>query len=89
MQIFDRVDPQALESRERELWLLALSIFVIFAAGIALLVYPVVFSIPTALTVLSPRETFFGFCAMAILVVSYFVDRQFLISRLRKKDAEQ
>ncbi len=89
MQIFDRVDPQALESRERQLWLLALSIFFIFAVGIALLVYPAVFSVPIALTVISPRETFFGLCAMAILVVSYFVDRQFLISRLRKKDAEQ
>jgi len=89
MQIFDRVDPLALESRERHLWLLALSILFIFAVGIALLMYPSVFSIPIALTVASPRETFFGFCAMAVLVVSYFVDRQFVISRLRKKLPEE
>jgi hypothetical protein len=85
MQIFDQVDPQALESRERDLLLLALSILFIFAVGIALLVYPAVFSSPIALTVDSPRETFFSFCALAVLVVSYFVDRQFLINRLRKK----
>lgn len=85
MQIFDRVDPLALESRERHLLLLALSILFILAVGIALLIYPSVFSSPIALTVLSPRETFFGFCAMAVLVVTYFVDRQSLISRLRKK----
>jgi hypothetical protein len=85
MQVFDRVDPLALESREQGLWLLALTILFIFAAGIALLVYPAVFSSPVALTVASPRETFFGFCTMTALVMSYFVDRKFLISRLRKK----
>jgi hypothetical protein len=87
MQIFDRVDPLALESREWHLWLLALSILSLFAVGIALLMYPAVFSSPIALRVASPRETFFGFCAMAVLAISYLVDRQFLISRLRKKAA--
>lgn len=89
MQIFDRVDPLALESRERQLLLLALSILSILAVGIALLIYPSVFSFPIALTVASPRETFFGFCVMAALVVTYFVDRQSLISRLRKKLPEE
>ena len=83
MQIFDRVNPLALESREQGLWLLALTILFIFAAGIPLLVYPAVFSSPVALTVSSPRETFFGFCTMTALVMSYFADRKFLISRLR------
>ena len=85
MQIFDRVDPQELETREWHLWLLALSILFVFALGIALLLYPAAFSRPIALMVTSPREIFFGFCALAILTISYLVDRQLLISRLRKK----
>ncbi len=89
MQIFDRIDPLALESRERQLWLLALSILFLFAVGIALLIYPAVFSDPIALMVANPRQTFFGFCAMVVLAISYLVDRHFLITRLRKKPAEE
>ncbi len=85
MQIFDQVDPVSLESREQHLWFLALSILSLFAIGIALLMYPAVFSMPTALKVTSPRETFYGFCVMAALVIFYLGDRQLIISRLRKK----
>ncbi len=85
MQIFDQVDPVSLESREQHLWFLALSILFLFALGIALLMYPAVFSMPTALKVVSPRETFYGFCVMAVLVIFYLGDRQLIISRLRKK----
>ena len=85
MQIFDQVDPQALESRERQLWLLALAVLSLFAVGIALLMYPAAFSSPIALMVASPRETFFGFCAMAALTIIYLVDRHHLITRLRAK----
>jgi hypothetical protein len=87
MHIFDQVDPLALDTRERHLWLLALTILSILAVGIALIIYPSVFSIPIALTVASPRATFFGLCGLAVLVVSYFVDRQLVISRLRRKTA--
>jgi len=89
MQIFDHVDPQALESRERHLWLLALAILFLFAVGIALLMYPAAFSSPIARMVASPRATFFGFCVIAVLAISYLVDRQLLISRLRKKAAKE
>ncbi len=89
MQIFDQVDPVSLESREQHLWFLALSILFLFAVGIALLMYPAVFSRPTALRVTSPRETFFGFCALAALVILYLGNRQLIISRLRKKTATE
>ena len=88
MQIFDRIDPLALETRERQLWLLALSIFFLFALGMALLIYPAVFSRPIALIVASPRQIFFGFCALVILVISYFVDRLILLRRLRNKSPQ-
>ncbi len=89
MQIFDQVDPVSLESREQHLWFLALSILSLFAIGIALLMYPAVFSMPTALKVTSPRETFYGFCVMAALVIFYLGDRQLIISRLRKKTSTE
>ncbi len=89
MQVFDRINPLALESRERHLWLLALSILFLFAVGMALLIYPAVFSTPIALMVASPRETFFGLCAMVVLSVIYLVERQFLISRIRKNQGKE
>jgi hypothetical protein len=89
MQIFDQVDPVSLESREQHLWLLALGILSLFAVGIALLMYPTVFSRPAALMVDSARETFFGFCVMAALAISYLVNRHLLISRLRKKTSQE
>jgi hypothetical protein len=89
MQVFDRIDPLTLENRERHLWLLALSILFLFAMGMALLMYPAAFSSPIALMVASPRETFFGFCAMVVLSVIYLVDRHFMISRLRKNHGQE
>jgi len=88
MQIFDQIDPLSLESREQNLWLLALAILFLFAVGIALLLYPAAFSSPIALMVASPRETFFGFCAMVAIAIIYLVDRHLLISRLREKAAK-
>jgi hypothetical protein len=71
MHIFDQIDPLGLERRERQLWLLALSIFILVALGMALMIYPAAFSRPMALIVTIPREIFFGFCAMVLLAVSY------------------
>ena len=89
MHVFDQVDPLSLESREHSLWLLALSILFLFAVGIALLMYPAVFSNPLALMAGSPRATFFGFCTMSVLAILYLGNRQILISRLRKKTPKE
>ena len=89
MQVFDQVDPLALENREQQLWLLAISIITLFAVGIALLAYPAVFSNPIALMEGSPRATFFGFCVMSALSIIYLLNRQIIISRLRRKAAAQ
>jgi len=89
MQIFDQVDPQSLESREQNLWLLALGLLFLFAVGIALLMYPAAFSSPIALMVTSPRETFIGFCVLAALAICYLGNRELLISRLRKKSTQE
>ena len=87
MRIFDRVDPRGLENREWHLWLLAIVIIFVFAVGIALLMYPAAFTSPINAMQTNPRETFFGFCAMAALSIGYLIDRHLVISRLRKKSA--
>lgn len=82
MHVFDQVDPNTLDRRELHLWILAHTIIVVLALGVALLMYPAVFTRP-ALTAMSARAVFFGFCGLVALVVGYFVDRQVVIRHLR------
>ena len=44
MQLFDRVDPNRIDGRELHLWILALTVILVLAIGVALLMYPTVFS---------------------------------------------
>ena len=88
MTIFDQCDPTTLERREVQLWALALSAITILAVGLALLMYPAVFS-DTVILGPTLRRAFFGFCALSVLLVGYLVDRQVTIRSLRKHLAEQ
>ena len=83
MQVFDQVDPSGLERRELQLWILALTVILVLAVGVALLMYPSVYSHPVNLTGFPARAIFFGFCGFSALVVGYFVDRQVVIRHLR------
>jgi GGDEF domain-containing protein len=89
ISVFDKIDPGSLERRQWHLWLLAMAVMVIFAVGLALLMYPTVFEHPVVLTGPTQRKAFFGFCGLSILVLGYLVDRQFVISDLRKSLAEE
>jgi hypothetical protein len=89
MRVFDRVDPTMLDRRELHLWLLAITVILILATGTALLMYPAVFSGPIVLSGPTLRRTFFGFCALSILVAGYFLDRQLTIHQLRKQLVEE
>ena len=89
MRIFDRIDPAMLDRRELHLWLLALTVILVLAAGTALLMYPTAFSDPIILTGPTLRRTFFGFCVMSVLLVGYFLDRQMTIRQLRKQLVEE
>ncbi len=82
MQIFDQVDPNNLDRRELHLWILALAVMIVLATGVALLMYPTVFSNPLNLAEIPARAIFFGFCGLAALVVGYVVDRQLVIRHL-------
>jgi GGDEF domain-containing protein len=94
MRVFDRVPPsESLERREMHLILLACLAIIVLAAGLALFMYPVVFSqAPTAPVSPPPRAmsiAFFGFCLLSILLAVYLVDRQFTIRRLRQQIGEE
>ncbi|MBZ5561523.1 MAG: diguanylate cyclase [Acidobacteriia bacterium] len=89
MQLFDRVDPKSLDRRELHLWILALTVIFVLAIGVALLMYPTVFSRPVGLEGLPVRAVFFGFCGFSVLSMGYFVDRQVVIRNLRRQLHDQ
>src|SRR5580658_4473024 len=77
-----------LERGELHLSLFACSAIVILAAGLALLMYPAVFSNWGISSNWTPRIAFFGFCILSFLLVAYIVDRQFTIRALRDQIAK-
>ena len=85
MRVFDHVNPTTLERRQWHLSILAITVIVIMLTGMALLMYPAVFSNPVILSGLTLRITFFGFCALGVLLIGYLVDRQIVIGNLRKR----
>jgi GGDEF domain-containing protein len=88
MRVFDRIDPENVERRERELWLLAVAVIAVLAIGVALLMYPRIFSREVVLTGASLRTTFFSFCGLAALLIAYLVDRHLVLRQLRKQLTE-
>jgi GGDEF domain-containing protein len=72
-----------LERREFQLSIFACLAIVVLAGGLALLMYPAVFSSRENSPTRVPQIAFFGFCALSCLLVAYIVDRQITIHRLR------
>lgn len=72
-----------LEQREFHLSLFACLAIIVLAGGLALLMYPAVFSGREYSPTKAPQIAFFGFCALSCLLVAYILDRQFTIHRLR------
>jgi hypothetical protein len=75
--------PEDLERREFQLNLFAASAVAVLAAGLALLMYPAVFSSRENSVFGAPQIAFFGFCVLCCLLVAYIIDRQITIHRLR------
>src|SRR5882757_6057197 len=91
MRFFDRMPAGSLERREMQLILFACSAIIVLAFGLALFMYPVVFS-QTAVAPAPSRTmsiVFFGFCALSILLAVYLLDRQVTIGRLRQQIADE
>ncbi len=89
VRVFDRIEASSLEQREWHLWVLALSVILVLTVGLTLLMYPTVFSNPVVISGITLRKTFFAFCVLAVLVVGYLIDRQIVISHLRRRIIEE
>jgi GGDEF domain-containing protein len=72
-----------LERREFQLSIFACIAIAVLAGGLALLMYPAVFSNRENGQFKAPQIAFFGFCGLSCLLVAYIVDRQITIHRLR------
>jgi len=82
MHFFDRIPSASLERREMQLVLKASVAIIVLASGLALFMYPVVFS-PTMPPNRALAIAFIGFCILYALLAGYMVDRQKTIQRLR------
>ncbi|MGO8734944.1 MAG: hypothetical protein ACLQVM_19370 [Terriglobia bacterium] len=51
--------------------------------------YPTAFSNDLIVSGTTKRKIFFGFCALSVLLVGYFLDRQIVIIQLRQRVAEE
>jgi GGDEF domain-containing protein len=89
MRLFDGIPSESLERREMQLILLACSAIIVLASGVALLMYPVVFSETASAPARIMTVGFFGFCVLSILLAVYLVERQAIIRRLRQQIGEE
>jgi len=89
MDIFDKVNQQTLNRRDRQLFILALVMILILGGGMALLMYPTVFGKAAGPAPPPSRTLFFGFCGLCILTVAYLVNRQYVVQQLRTKLLEE
>lgn len=88
MRLFDQIYPHDLDRRELQLTLLSCVTIIVLGAGIALLMYPVVFSHSNPPGNIVLRNAFYGFCGLSALLTMYVVDRQVTILSLRRQIAE-
>ena len=89
MRVFDRIDPQAIDRRELQLWLLACAMIIVLAAGTALLMYPAVLGQQVVISGQHLKAIFFGFCALAALLAVYLLDRHLTVRYLRRQLMEE
>ena len=83
MQIFDRIRVQDIERRNWQLWVLAVSMILILAGGLALHMYTLKWVPGFSLGPRTLVKGIVGFCVLALLFASYLIDRQRVIGRLR------
>lgn len=76
------------DRREFHLTFFACVAILVLAIGLALLMYPAVFTSRTSVNVnKTPQIAFFGFCGLSCLLIAYLVDRQLMIQKLRREIA--
>lgn len=87
MKISGRVEAENLEHSELQFSVFVAVTVMVLAVGMAVLMYPVVFSHQTPGD-RTTRIAFWGFCVLCVLLIVYVWDRQATIRRLRHEMAE-
>lgn len=85
----DRKRLEHLERRELHLTVLAAVFVLVQAAGLAVLMYPLVFLRPDNANKWTLRVAYFGFCVLTVLFAGYLLDRQRLVRNLKQNLLEQ
>ena len=85
MRLFDRVDSTSVDRREFHLAVFSLSVIAVLVAGMAFLMYPTIESHPIMFSTRTLKISFFGFCALSLLLLGYLIDRQIVVRRLRRE----
>ncbi len=89
MPTLNRKELDQLERRELQLTVLAAVFVLVLAAGLAVLMYPLVFVRTDDGNRWTMRVAYFGFCALTLLFVGYLLDRQRLVRKLKQNVLEQ
>ena len=85
MHIFDEIRVQNLDRRQFQLTMLASMTIAVLATGVAILMYPTIFSQDILVSRQTFRFAFYGFCCLSALLVGYLWDRQLTIRRLTQQ----
>ncbi len=89
VKLFDQIDPTTLDRRDRELWLLAVGVIFVLGAGAAFLMYPSVIGSRGGATGQTTRTLFVSFCVLHVLMVTYLLEREYVVHALRRRLARQ
>ncbi len=87
--MLNRTELDKLERRELHLTVLAAVFVLVQAAGLAVLMYPLVFLRPDLGNKWTLRVAYFGFCVLTVLFAGYLLDRQRLVRKLKQNVIEQ
>lgn len=89
MAALNRKELDQLERRELHLTVLAAVFILVQAAGLAVLMYPLVFLRPDSGNKFAFRVAYVGFCVLTILFAGYLLERQRLVRKLKQNLIEQ
>lgn len=89
MVAFNLGELDKLERRERQLTILAAVVVLVMAAGLAVLMYPLVFVHPDEAQKLPLRFAYFGFCILSVLIAAYLLDRQRTFRKVKQQLVSQ
>lgn len=87
--MLNRKELDKLERRELHLTVLAAVFVLVQAAGLAVLMYPLVFLRPDLGNKWTLRVAYIGFCVLTLLFSGYLLDRQRLVRRLKQNLIDQ